>query len=69
MLAAPTAYVPGPGPRWEGMVVFGTACGRSQRRERHLLAHGLDLAGSDGDFRRGGREISWPMAWKVERRF
>ena len=45
-----------------GMVVFGTAGGRSQRRARHLMAHGLDLAGSDGGFRRGGREISWPMA-------
>ena len=29
------------------------------------MAHGLDLAGSDGGFQRGGCEILWPMAWTM----
>ena len=31
------------------------------------MAHGLDCAARDGGFRRGGREISWPMAWTLLR--
>ena len=32
---------------------------------RQLMYQGLDLAGRDGGFRNGGREISWPMALAV----
>ena len=49
---------PWPGPCWERWWF-------SARRVRDLMAHGLDHAGRDGGFRRGGREITWPMAWTL----